>query len=591
MLRLAASSLAVGMLLALAGVTSAQAQMPGESFQKLLEDAWDFDMRENPLWASNVGDRRFDDQLPRVTPADHQRRDKMQREFLRIWQALDRSELSASDRTNYDIFGRLLRDSLAEYEFKSHLAPITGRYGFHIRFPELARNSRFETVRDYDNYVARLAAFERYVDEHIELMRLGIEQRIVLPDVVLRGYEETIAPHIVDDPTVSLLYAPLTKMPERFSAADRKRLGQAARRAIAESVVPGYGAFLTFIKQEYLPACRGSIGASALPGGRAFYRYRVRRFTTLDLTPEQVHQKGLTEVERIRAEMKTIVRDLEFDGDVTSFVKFLRSDPQFYAKTPEELMKEVALVLKKMDGELPRLFGRLPRSPYGIRKVPAHVAPRTTTAYYQSPAGDGSRAGFYYVNTYNLKSRPLYEIEALSLHEAVPGHHLQLALQQELEDLPKFRRYAGFTAFVEGWALYAERLGLEAGFYQDPYRNFGRLSYEMWRACRLVVDTGIHYQGWTRQQAIDYMAANTALSLHNIAAEVDRYIGWPGQALAYKTGELKIRQLRQFAEESLDERFDLRAFHDVVLGSGSIPLTILDENVKAYVEKTRTEEN
>jgi uncharacterized protein (DUF885 family) len=304
------------------------------------------------------------------------------------------------------------------------------------------------------------------------------------------------------------------------------------------------------------------------------------------VAPENIHQVGLNEVRRIRREMKAIPPRVQFKGDLPQFIAFLRTDKQFYPTTAEQLEKEVALTLKKMDGQLPTLFKKLPRMPYGIRRVPAYIAPKTTTAYYSQPAGDGTRAGFYYINTYNLSSRPLFEIEALSLHEAVPGHHLQLALQQELVDLPDFRRFAGFTAFVEGWALYAERLGLEVGFYKDPYSDFGRLSYEMWRACRLVVDTGIHYMGWSRERAIDYMKNQTALSLHNIEAEIDRYIAWPGQALAYKIGELKIRELRTLAENELAGKFDIRDFHDVVLRNGSLPLPLLETNVRDYI-KTR----
>jgi uncharacterized protein (DUF885 family) len=281
--------------------------------------------------------------------------------------------------------------------------------------------------------------------------------------------------------------------------------------------------------------------------------------------------------------MEAVIRRVQFQGSFEEFVEFLRTDDRFYAETPEELMAEVALVLKKMDGQLPSLFKTLPRMPYGIKPVPDFIAPKTTTAYYQGPAGDGSRAGFYFVNTFNLRARPLYEIEALSFHEAVPGHHLQIARAQELGELPEFRRFSGFTAFVEGWALYSERLGLEVGFYEDPYRDFGRLTYEMWRACRLVVDTGIHSMGWSRQQAIDFMAENTALSIHNIESEIDRYIAWPGQALAYKTGELEIRRLRAAAEEALGGRFDVREFHDVVLGSGAVPLTVLRANVEAWI--------
>jgi uncharacterized protein (DUF885 family) len=418
-------------------------------------------------------------------------------------------------------------------------------------------------------------------------MRAGIEKGQVLPGIVLEGFKGAIDPHVVDDPTRSLLYEPFTKFPDSIEHAERNRLVEAGRAAISESVVAGYRRFVEFMEKEYVPAARGSIGASALPNGREFYRYRVRKFTTLDLTPEEVHQIGLDEVKRIRAEMEAVIAKTGFEGDFAAFVDHLRTDDEFYADSPEDLMQHVALILKRMDGELPRLFGKLPRTPYGLRPVPDYIAPRTTSAYYQQPTGDGRQAGFYYINTFNLKSRPLFEMEALSLHEAVPGHHLQLALQQEMGDLPEFRRFAGFTVFVEGWALYSERLGLEVGFYQDPYSDFGRLTFEMWRACRLVVDTGMHYLGWTRKQAIDFLAENTALSIHNIESEVDRYISWPGQALAYKIGELKIRELRHQAEEQLGDRFDVRSFHDMILGSGSVPLSVLEENTTRWLEEQK----
>jgi uncharacterized protein (DUF885 family) len=344
------------------------------------------------------------------------------------------------------------------------------------------------------------------------------------------------------------------------------------------------------MRHEYVPNCRGTIAASALPKGRDYYRYCVRKFTTIEgRTPEEVHAIGKAEVERIRGEMDEIIRKLKFDGDFAKFTEHLRTDPKFYPKSAEELKTEVSYILKQMDGELPKLFGHLPRMPYGVRPVPEYIAPQATFAYYQSPAGDGTRAGFFYINTHNLPSRPLYMLEALSLHEAVPGHHLQIALQQELEHLPEFRKYSGFTAFVEGWALYAERLGLETGFYKDPYDDFGRLTMEIWRACRLVVDSGIHYLGWTRDQAIEYMRANSAMPMHDIRAEVDRYIGWPGQALAYKTGELKIRELRGEAEAALGEKFDVRAFHDVVLGGGALPLGLLEQNVRDWIAQEKSQ--
>ena len=562
------------------------AEAPDARFRRLLDDAWEFSMREFPTFATRAGDNRYNGRLASNTIADHQRRAKANRAFLARLEAIDREKLSAIDQVNHAVFGQQIRTNITEYEFDAHLMPITNRSGFHIYFPALRRIVPLDSVKDYENYIARLNAFDRYAAQNIDLMRAGMKKGLVLPAVVLEGYRKPVTTHIVDDPTKSLLHEPFTKFPDAINQADRKRLAESGRRAISEGVVPGYRRFLKFMQDEYVPAARGPIGASAMPRGRAFYRHRVKRFTTLDLTPQQVHDTGLAEVGRIRAEMLTIIKKVGFKGDMAAFVKHLRTDPKFYAKTPKQLLKETAYVLKEMDGKLPKLFGKLPRTPYGIREVPSYIAPQTTTAYYESPTGGGRTAGFYYVNTYKLDSRPLYGVEALSLHEAVPGHHLQLALQQELEGLPKFRRYASFTVYIEGWALYAERLGLEVGFYQDPYSDYGRLTYEMWRACRLVVDTGMHYFGWTRGQAIDFMAQNTALSIHNITAEVDRYISWPGQALAYKIGELKIRQLRAMAEKRLGKRFDIRTFHDVVLGSGSVPLTVLEDNVKAYVERT-----
>lgn len=558
-----------------------------ETLQKLLDEAWQFRIDEDPLFAAKLGVLRLRGELPDASEAAEIRRNKKHAEFLERGKAIDRAALKRTSQINLDVFQQLLRNQVAEFEFSMHLVPITNRWGFHIDFADLPTHTRFSDVASYEDYIKRLAAFQIYAAQNIRLLRQGIDSNRTLPSVVLEGYRDTIRPHIVDDPSESRLYSPMRKLPESFSDADKKRILESARKAIRESVVPGYAEFDKFMAEEYLPAARGTIAASALPEGRDFYRHRVKQFTTLDVSPEEVHEIGLREVARIRAEMRAVPKRVHFEGSYEAFVEHLRTDPKFYAKTPEELLKETAHTLKVMDGKLPELFKTLPRMPYGIRRVPDYIAPKTTTAYYSPPSGDGTVAGYYYVNTYDLKSRPLYEIEALSLHEAVPGHHLQIALQQELSDLPDFRRFASFTAYIEGWALYAERLGLEVGFYEDPYDDFGRLSYEMWRACRLVVDTGIHYLGWTRQQAIDYMADNTALSIHNITAEVDRYISWPGQALGYKMGELKIRELRRHAEKELADRFDIREFHDVVLRSGSVPLSILEENVNLYVQETR----
>ena len=567
---------------ALALATPLRAQPAGDRLQQLFADDWEFRLRESPLFATSLGDRRYSQLLDPTSPADIERQAAENRRFLERLRAIPRDSLSPQDRINYDIFLRQKQEGLEEVELGLHLMPITNREGFHTFFPELADNVPLNNLEDYENYVARLRAFRGWVGQHIALMREGMRAGMVLPAVSLEGIEGTIQPHIVD-PEQSLLWPPFAQFPAAVPEAERARLVAAGRAAIAESVVPGYRDFLEFITGEYRRAARPSIAASELPNGRALYQQRVRAYTTLDVTPDQVHETGLREVARIRAEMDSLIRTTGFTGSFPEFLNFLRTDPRFYVATPQALMERTSLVLKRMDGELPRLFGRLPRMSYGIRPIPDYLAPRTTTAYYSRPAGDGSRAGFYWVNTYDLASRPTYEIEALSLHEAVPGHHLQIALGQELEGLPNFRRYAGFTAFVEGWALYAERLGKEVGFYTDPYSDFGRLTYEMWRACRLVVDTGMHWKGWTRQQAIDFMAANTGLTLLNITNEVDRYIAWPGQALAYKTGQMKISELRAEAERALGPRFDVRRFHDVVLGSGSVPLTVLEENVRGWI--------
>jgi uncharacterized protein (DUF885 family) len=508
------------------------------------------------------------------------------RGFLRRLETIERDALPQDYQVDFDMLRRVLRERVAEYDFGSHQMPITNRSGFHVSFPQLPDRTPLRGYDDYDDYLSRLEAFQRYEREHVDLMREGRESGHVLPAVVLDGWETSVTAHIVEDPRQSLLYEPFLERDEALTDAEWERVTKRARRAIEQSVVPAYREFYDFMKDEYVPAARTSIAASDLPRGRAFYAYRVRRFTTLDLTPQQVHETGLAEVARIRAEMEAVIQTAGFEGTFDEFVEFLRTDDRFYVDTPEQLMKEVAFVLKRIDGELPRLFGTLPRTPYGIKRVPEFIAPKTTTAYYQPSAGDGTRAGFYFVNCYDLSSRPLYEIEALSLHEAVPGHHLQGAIMQELNDVPEFRRFTWVTAFGEGWALYAERLGLEMGFYTDPYSDFGRLTYEMWRACRLVVDTGMHAMGWTRRQAIDFMAENTALTIHNITTEVDRYIAWPGQALAYKIGELKIRELRAEAEAKLGEDFDVRRFHDVVLGSGAVPLDVLEANVRAWIQET-----
>jgi uncharacterized protein (DUF885 family) len=550
---------------------------------RLFDEHWQAQMQHDPLFASMCGDNRYDDCLPSASDASFVGWKSQMQAFRQCQEAIPRAELSPAEQLNYDIFARLLDMEIEELDHFYYRMPISRTSGFHMVLPDLPTYMSMEKLRDYENYLSRLQALPAFFAENIELMRLGVSSGYRPPLVTLTGIEDGIQTHIVADPASSAFFIPFNNLPAGIADADRVRLTHLALEIIRSSVIPAYSLLLKFVQEEYRPAARSGIAASELPRGAEFYHSRIRYFTSLDLTAEQVHATGQSEVLRIRAGMQSVVQKSGFKGDLKQYIDWLRSEPRFYADTPDELLKQTALVLKRIDGELPRLFKTLPRLSYGIRTIPDFSAPGNTTAYYMPGAGDGTRAGNYYVNTYDLKSRPFYEIEALSLHEAVPGHHLQIALQQELTDLPNFRRFSGFTSFVEGWALYSERLGLEMGFYQDPASDFGRLSYEMWRACRLVVDTGMHALGWSRQQAIDFMLENTSSTELNIINEVDRYIAWPGQALAYKIGELKIRELRAFAEDQLGTRFNLREFHDVILLAGAVPLDVLGQRVREWV--------
>lgn len=564
-------------------VASAHAQDVTERLHVLLDEAWAFRLQEDPLYATYVGEHETDDLLPSVAEGDWQRRAVAWRGFLNRLHGLDPVALDQEDRISYAIFERQMEDNIAHVEFGAYHIPITSDDGFHIRFAWLPDQMPFENAEDYENYIARLRAWPAYAQQHIDLMREGLRTGMTLARPPLKGYEVTIASHVVEDPTESLFWQPFEQMPATMSEAERERLRGAGRAAILEAIVPGYQAFLDFMTAEYISGARRSLGASELPDGNAYYQHLVRHFTTLDVTPEEVHQLGLREVQRIQGEMQAVIDEVGFEGGFAYFLKFLRTDPQFYPTSPEALLKEGAWIAKRMDGKLPQLFGTMPRLPYGIAPVPDHLAPKYTGGRYIEPPAGGHQAGYYWLNTYKLQSRPLYVLEALTFHEAVPGHHLQIALAQEQTHLPAFRRALVLTAYEEGWALYAERLGLEAGFYTDPYSNFGRLTYEMWRACRLVIDTGLHAKGWTRQQAIEYLASRTALSLHEVTTEIDRYIAWPGQALGYKMGELKIRELRQRAETALGDAFDLRAFHDVILLHGELPLAVMEDLVDDYI--------
>ena len=551
-------------------------------FHRLIDRYWDFVLRDDPLFATRIGDHRFDDRLPAASERAQTHRLERLRTFLEGCRTIRRSSLPLKDRLDHDILARVLGDRIRRLEFHAYRMPISKTGGFHATFAELPLTTRLVTREDHANFIARLGAFPTFVEGQIEVMRAGLREGQVPPRTTLIGLDAQVRAQVVDDPEKSPLFGPMRAFPSSITGDATSRLAESARHAIKSAVVPAYVALLKFVEDEYIPRAREDIAASNLPDGRAYYAHCIQLHTTLDRTPKEIHEIGLSEVRRLRGEMDAVIKRSGFAGTFQEFVEFLRTDPRFYATNPEDLLKETASVLKRMDGELPTMFRVLPRMPYGIRVVPEFRAPHTTTAYYERPSGDGTKAGFYYVNTYDLRSRPLYEIEALSLHEAVPGHHLQIALQQEL-DLPAFRRFGGFTAMVEGWALYAERLGIGRGFFTDPYSDFARLSYEMWRACRLVVDTGMHALEWSRERAIEFMSENTSLTRLNIENEVDRYIAWPGQALAYKMGELTITRLRARAEKTLRERFDLREFHDTVLREGAVPLDILDAQVTRWI--------
>jgi uncharacterized protein (DUF885 family) len=551
------------------------------AFDALLEEHWAWYLAGNPVQATILGERAHDARLNDLSLAAMDRRAAEADGLLQRLTAIDRATLDPQRQVSADVLARLLARQVEANSFPARARLFTNREGFHTGFATMPERLPFFTAADYQSYLARLEAFSAQMDQAIATSRQTVKDGWTLPCAVLDGFEGSVR-RVVEPGEQSRFMRPFAQRPQAIAVSEWAAMRARAQRAVERGVNPAYSRFADFLKSEYLPACRKEVGISALPGGREFYAWRARQETTTDLTPDQIHDIGLREVARIRTEMEAVARTAGFDSR-EAYIQHLRTDPQYYATTPGELMREVALQTRIADGWMPRLFGRLPRLPYTIREIPAETAPYTTTAYYSSGSFASGTPGVYFVNTSKLNERPLFEVPALSIHEAVPGHHHQIALAQEL-DLPPFRRHAAFfTGFVEGWGLYSERLGIEMGMYDTPAKDMGRLSYEMWRATRLVVDTGLHHKGWSRQQAVDYMLDNTALSRANIEAEVNRYIAWPGQALAYKIGELKIRELREAAEKALGSRFDIRAFHDKLLESGSIPLDVLDTKMRAWI--------
>jgi uncharacterized protein (DUF885 family) len=566
----------------------AGARTATEQLHQLLEADWERGLKDYPEYATFLGDTRYNDRWTDWSPAAVEARDAADRAVLDQLARIARDKLSVADQVNFDLFKQRAEIGVAYQRFRPQEIPLSpiGFDGFGSA-ATLAQIQPFATAADYDRWIKRLQAYGTLVDQNIALMRAGMAAKRVPPREPMTRLSAQLRGFVTDKPEDNPLYAPLRKLPSGLAAADGERLRAQAASAIRDVVTPAWKRFNAFYENEYLPACRTTIAASDFPDGAAFYALRVRDMTTTALTPDQIHDIGLSEVARIRAEMEKIREQVKFKGDLAAFFKFLRSDKQFYYKTGDELLAAYRVLAKRIDPELVKLFGRLPRMPYGVAPVPELEAPNQTTAYYRSPAEDGSRAGYFYANLYKPETRPKWEMAALTVHEAVPGHHFQIALAQELGELPKFRRLGGYTAYIEGWGLYSESLGDELGVYDDPYSKFGQLTYEMWRAVRLVVDTGIHHKGWTRQQAIDFFKANAAKTENDIAVEVDRYISWPGQALAYKIGQLKIKELRERSKQALGDKFDVRRFHDEVLGKGALPLDVLEANIDRWIAAER----
>ena len=551
-----------------------------ESFNQILDDEWKRGIQENPVYASYMGDKSANQDWPDISEGAIRERQKKTREVLEQIRSIDPQSLSIENQLNYRLFLYNYERSVRGQKFDSHLLTFGQRGGIQLEH-ETAEGLSFNTSQDYKDWLVRLEKLPTLIDQHINLGRLGIERKITAPNILMQRVANQIQLQLVDNPEESPFFNVFIDISENIQ--DRETIQSMARDVIKSKVIPAYYKLNDFFTEEYLPASRTTYGVLDLPNGFEWYENLARYHTTTDLTPDEIHEIGLSEVERIRSEMQEVIDSLGFDGSFNDFLVFLRTDPQFYYETEDELLEAYLATSKKIDPEMVSLFKVLPRTPYGIKPIPMESAPDTTTAYYMRPAADGSRAGYYYVNLYRPDVRPKYEIEVLSVHEAVPGHHLQIALAMELEGIPNFRKYSGYTAYVEGWGLYSESLGYDIGLYSDPYSRFGALTYDMWRAVRLVVDTGMHYKGWTRQEAIDFFTANAAKTEQDIINEIDRYLVMPGQALAYKIGQLKILELKNKAKKQLGDDFDIKEFHHAVLSQGALPLAVLEENIETYL--------
>lgn len=574
----------IASLIALSAAAHAQAPKPQQPLNALFATEWERALRDSPESASYQGDRRFDDRWTDLSPAAMKARAAADQAALARLKAIKRSALPPADQLNYDTFEWQLARTVERRRFREELQPITHKDGVQL-IDGINEVMRFESVADYRLYLARLAGVPQQVAQTMALMREGVAAGLVPPRVLMEKVPAQIQAQIVTDPAQSPFYRPFLKFADSVPVAERAALQAEAQGLVRDKIVPAFVSLQSYVARDYLPRTRSSIAATDRPDGKAYYDFLARYYTTTDLSAEEIHQTGLREVARLRAAMERLKTEIGFKGTLAEFFTLLRSDPKFFYKTPEDLLTAYRAAAKRIDPELVRAFKTIPRLPYGVRAIPDNIAPTTTAAYYQGGAADGTRPGYYYVNLYQPESRPSWEMMALSLHEAVPGHHFQFARALEMPDAPMFRKTAYFVAYGEGWALYAEQLGYDMGLYDDPYARFGQLTYEMWRAVRLVVDTGMHAKGWTREQAIGYFKDNAAKTELDIVNEIDRYIAWPGQALAYKIGQLKISELRTRAQTTLGARFDLREFNDAVLATGSVPLTALEARIDAWIKQ------
>lgn len=571
-----------------APVRAADPAAASKALHALFDSEWKRGLVESPENASYNGDNRFNDRWTDMSLDAIARREAEDRDALARLRAIDRSALSEADQLDYDTFAWGLEKSVERQKFREYLQPVSHQGGVQTA-DGIAEVMPFRTVKDYRDWIARMAAIPTVVEQAIALMREGERQGNMPPKVLMERVPAQIAAQVVDDPAKSPFYRPFAHFPDDISAVDRQSLQADAQATIRDRVVPAYRELQAYFNGEYLPKARASIAATDLPDGKAYYDFLARYYTTTDLSAARIHGIGLEEVARIRGEMEKVKAETGFKGTMAEFFTYLRTDPRFFEKTPEALLERYRATAKRIDPELVKVFHVIPRQPYGVRPIPDNIAPDTTTAYYQPGATDGSRPGYYYVNLYKPETRPTWEMIPLTLHESVPGHHFQFARGLELPDAPMFRKTAYFVAYGEGWGLYAERLGYDMGLYDDPYDRMGQLAYDMWRAVRLVVDTGMHSQGWSRDRAIQYFMDNSPKTRQDVVNEIDRYIGTPGQALAYKIGQMKISELRARAARELGPKFDLRAYDDAVLETGSVPLDALERHIDAWVRQRASE--